>query len=61
MMVDEVITLFNYYLSVNVAITQVMKLNNHTIAIIAVSLLFHFSSVFHYVFLIDFFLLLCVS
>jgi len=47
MMVDEVITLFNYYLTVNVATTKVMQQNYHTMAIVAVRLLFHFSSVFH--------------
>jgi len=45
-MVDEVIILFNYSLPVNVATTQVMKLNSHTIAIISASVFFHFSSVF---------------
>jgi len=46
MMVDEVITLFYYSLPVNVATIQVMKLNSHTIAIIAARVLFNFSSVF---------------
>jgi hypothetical protein len=46
MMVDEVFALFNYSLPANLATTQVMKLNSHTIPIIAASVLFNFLSVF---------------